>query len=149
MRKRVLFVTPIQEKYHFIGETIQTAIKIAVQEAEVDGKEVTPWILKRIGELSGGNPPKQYATLFISHCILHLPRFPDVAPIENALLIDTPPIHASVGCVLPIPRWSDRCLVVKLTVEQAVEVDWKLVSGFSLNSKTDPQSILSQRGTTK
>jgi len=40
---------------------------------------------------------KQYATLFMSHHSLHLPRFPDVTLIENASSIDTPAIHASVG----------------------------------------------------
>ena len=59
MKNGVLFAAPIPEKYHSVGETIQKAVEIAVQEAEENGmskrgKEVTPWILKRVGELSGG-----------------------------------------------------------------------------------------------
>ena len=37
MRKGVLFATPIQEKYHSVGGTIQKAVEIAVQEAEANG----------------------------------------------------------------------------------------------------------------
>ena len=59
MKNGVLFAAPIPEEYHSIGETIQKAVEIAVREAEENGmskrgKEVTPWILKRVGELSGG-----------------------------------------------------------------------------------------------
>lgn len=59
MKNGVLFAAPIPERYHSIGETIQKAVEIAVQEAEQNGmskrgKEVTPWILKRVGELSEG-----------------------------------------------------------------------------------------------
>ena len=59
MNNGVLFAAPIPEQYHSIGETIQEAVEMAVREAEESGmsrrgKEVTPWILKRVGELSGG-----------------------------------------------------------------------------------------------
>lgn len=59
MKNGVLFAAPIPENYHPIGEIIQQAVEIAVREAEENGmskcgKEVTPWILKRVGELSGG-----------------------------------------------------------------------------------------------
>ena len=59
MKNGVLFAAPIPKKYHSIGETIQRAVEIAVQEAEENGtskrgKEVTPWILKRVNELSEG-----------------------------------------------------------------------------------------------
>ena len=59
MKNGVLFAAPIPEKYHSVGETIQRAVETAVQEAEENGmskrgKEVTPWILKRVGELSDG-----------------------------------------------------------------------------------------------
>ena len=56
----VLFAAPIPEHYHSVGETVQKAVEIAVQEAEENGmskreKEVTPWILKRVGG-SRGHP---------------------------------------------------------------------------------------------
>ena len=59
MKNGVLFAAPIPEAYHPVGEAIQKAVEAAVQEAEENGvskrgKEVTPWILKRVGELSGG-----------------------------------------------------------------------------------------------
>jgi len=59
MKNGILFAAPIPEEYHSIGETIQKAVEVAVQEAEENGmsncgKEVTPWILKRVGELSDG-----------------------------------------------------------------------------------------------
>ena len=56
----VLFAAPIPEHCHSVGETVQKAVEIAVQEAEENGmskreKEVTPWILKRVGG-SRGHP---------------------------------------------------------------------------------------------
>ena len=59
MKNGVLFAAPIPESYHAVGETIQEAVEAAIREAEENGvskrgKEVTPWILKRVGELSGG-----------------------------------------------------------------------------------------------
>ena len=77
----VLFAAPIPEHYHSVGETVQKAVEIAVQEAGENGtskreKEVTPWILKRVGEFSGGKTLPSSAwlvrvtswSLFITFC---------------------------------------------------------------------------------
>ena len=99
MKNGVFFVAPISERYHFIGETIQKVVEIAVQEAEESGmskrgKEVTPWILKRVGELSGGKSLPS-STLSCSYRTVasayHVSS--DVALIENTSLIGTSPIH--------------------------------------------------------
>lgn len=55
----VLFGVPIPESYEAIGERIQEAVEQAVAESEQNGmarrgKEVTPWLLKRVGELTEG-----------------------------------------------------------------------------------------------
>lgn len=55
----VLFGVPIPETYEAIGERIQEAVEQAVAESEGNGmakrgKEVTPWLLKRVGELTEG-----------------------------------------------------------------------------------------------
>ena len=65
---KTLFAAPIPEECRSVGVIIQTAVKIAVQEAEVDGKDVTPWILKRIGELWKPPPQKKNST---SPCSCH------------------------------------------------------------------------------
>jgi pseudouridine-5'-phosphate glycosidase/pseudouridine kinase len=52
-----LFAVPIPEKYEAAGEAIARAVEQAVAESVANGmakrgKEVTPWLLKRVGELS-------------------------------------------------------------------------------------------------
>jgi pseudouridine-5'-phosphate glycosidase/pseudouridine kinase len=54
-----LFGVPIPERYESVGETLQQAVEAALAEADQNGmnqrgKEVTPWLLKRIGELTKG-----------------------------------------------------------------------------------------------
>jgi len=89
----------------------------------------------------------------MSHRSLYLPRFPDVALVENASSIDMPPTHASRGRVyFQFPGGQTSTSYAKLTVEQVVEVDRKLeVVSLStlIRSRTDPQSILPQQDTTK
>ena len=59
MKNGVLFGVPIPEQYQAIGEKLQEAVEQAVRESEENGvsklgKEVTPWLLKRVGELTAG-----------------------------------------------------------------------------------------------
>ena len=59
MKNGALFAAPIPERYEAIGERIQHAVQQAVRESEENGmnkrgKEVTPWLLKRVGELTSG-----------------------------------------------------------------------------------------------
>ncbi|KAJ3551335.1 hypothetical protein NM688_g4764 [Phlebia brevispora] len=54
-----IFGVPIPEQFEAAGETLQQAVEIAVREAEEQGvskwgKAATPWLLNRVGELSGG-----------------------------------------------------------------------------------------------
>jgi len=93
MKNGVLFAAPIPEKYHSVGETIQKAVETAVREAEENGmskcgKEVTPWILKRVGELSDGKSLPSSTSLHSQYAITppyHVSS--DVALIENTSLI--------------------------------------------------------------
>jgi pseudouridine-5'-phosphate glycosidase/pseudouridine kinase len=76
MKNGVIFATPIPTKYHSMSEAIQKAVEDAVQEAEENGisklgKEVTPWILKRVGELSGGKS----LLSSVWFCLRHVPIF--------------------------------------------------------------------------
>jgi len=101
MKNGVLFAAPIPERYHSIGETIQKAVEIAVQEAEENGmskrgKEVTPWILKRVGELSGGKSLPSSTSSCSYHAMASAHHVSsDVALIENTSLIGMSPIHIS------------------------------------------------------
>ncbi|KAI5454417.1 hypothetical protein NCC49_004470 [Naganishia albida] len=54
-----LFACPIPPQYHAQGAAIQEAVEQAVRESieqgvDKRGKEVTPWLLKRVGELTRG-----------------------------------------------------------------------------------------------
>ena len=57
MSNDALFAAPIPEECRSVGETVQTAVE----------KEVIPWVLKWIGELSGG----KYLVNSTSPCSSH------------------------------------------------------------------------------
>ena len=140
MGNGVLFAAPIPEKYHSVGETIQGAVEIAVQEAEGNGmskrgKEVTPWILKRVGELSGGKslpsstPLCSCRSLTFAH---HLPL--DIALIENTSLIGTHRFTFPVTARnFLFPGGQIAASYAKLVAERAIEAGEKLVSNFCPN----------------
>ena len=59
MNNGALFGVPIPQEYEAIGVELQASVEQAIQEAEElgmnkRGKEVTPWLLKRVGELTSG-----------------------------------------------------------------------------------------------
>ncbi|RDX55774.1 indigoidine synthase A-like protein [Lentinus brumalis] len=59
MSNGALFAVPIPERYETVGEELQRAVEQAVQESQENGisrrgKEATPWLLKRVGELTAG-----------------------------------------------------------------------------------------------
>jgi pseudouridine-5'-phosphate glycosidase/pseudouridine kinase len=60
MQNGYFFGCPIPEQYAAAGETIQRAVDQAVEESKQNymykkGKEVTPWLLNRVYELTGGS----------------------------------------------------------------------------------------------
>ncbi|KAK0506378.1 indigoidine synthase A-like protein [Armillaria luteobubalina] len=60
MENGILIAAPIPEEHEKIGSSIQKAVDQAVRESEENGmskrgKEVTPWLLSRIVELTGGD----------------------------------------------------------------------------------------------
>lgn len=59
MENGALFGVPIPEQFESIGQTLQEAVEVALAEAELNGvskrgKEATPWLLNRVGELTKG-----------------------------------------------------------------------------------------------
>ena len=59
MANGTLFAVPIPEQYEAVGQELQKAVELALAEAEEKGinklgKEATPWLLKRVGELTKG-----------------------------------------------------------------------------------------------
>ncbi|TCD69927.1 hypothetical protein EIP91_005751 [Steccherinum ochraceum] len=59
MSNGVMFAVPIPEAYEEVGQEIQKAVELALREADENGmsrrgKEVTPWLLKRVSELTTG-----------------------------------------------------------------------------------------------
>ncbi|KAL1681511.1 Indigoidine synthase A like protein-domain-containing protein [Schizophyllum commune] len=60
MQNGAIFAAPIPEEYEAAGHKIQAAVDQAVAESEANGvarrgKEATPWLLKRVSELTGGS----------------------------------------------------------------------------------------------
>lgn len=59
MENGALFAVPIPEAYEAKGQGIQELVEQAIAESEVNGmskrgKELTPWLLARVAELTGG-----------------------------------------------------------------------------------------------
>lgn len=59
MSTGAIFAVPIPEEFEAAGQELQAAVEQALDEAEVNGmnkrgKEATPWLLKRVGELTTG-----------------------------------------------------------------------------------------------
>ncbi|OBZ79738.1 Pseudouridine-5'-phosphate glycosidase [Grifola frondosa] len=59
MSNGALFGVPIPKKYEAVGQQLQRSVEQALSEAAADpntprGKEATPWLLKRVGELTAG-----------------------------------------------------------------------------------------------
>jgi pseudouridine-5'-phosphate glycosidase/pseudouridine kinase len=71
MTNGVLFGAPIPESYTTVGKELQEAVERAVREARENGvdrrgKEVTPWLLERVRELTSGK------SLASSECLLSM-----------------------------------------------------------------------------
>jgi pseudouridylate synthase / pseudouridine kinase len=54
-----LLAVPIPKQYEVIGAALQDAVEMAVKESQANGisergKEVTPWLLRRVEELTQG-----------------------------------------------------------------------------------------------
>lgn len=54
-----VFAVPIPQEYESVGLELQEAVEQALQQAEQQGvskwgKAATPWLLKRVGELTAG-----------------------------------------------------------------------------------------------
>ncbi|MCO5577150.1 hypothetical protein L7F22_030973 [Adiantum nelumboides] len=72
MQTGMVFGVPIPPEFEGAGERIQAIVEQAVQESKelgVDrrGKEVTPWLLKRVGELSEGESVTSNKALVINN----------------------------------------------------------------------------------
>lgn len=69
----ILFTNPIPEKYAMDSKVINHAIQKALGEAEqlgIKGKEVTPFLLKKIVELTGGDSLESNIHLVINNAIV-------------------------------------------------------------------------------
>jgi pseudouridine-5'-phosphate glycosidase len=69
----ILFTNPIPEKYAMDAKVINHAIQKALGEAEqlgIKGKEVTPFLLKKIVELTGGDSLESNIHLVINNAIV-------------------------------------------------------------------------------
>lgn len=68
-----LIGVPIPEQYEEKSKRIQEAVEQAVRESEENGiatrgKEVTPWILAKVKELSGGESVESSMSFLLTSC---------------------------------------------------------------------------------
>lgn len=71
MTHGVLFGVPIPESYAAVGKELQEAVEQAIQESQENGmdkqgKQVTPWLLDRVRQLTDGR------SLASSECVFTL-----------------------------------------------------------------------------
>lgn len=90
---------PIPQEYAQRGEEVQRAVEQAVRESveqgiDKRGKEVTPWLLKRVGELTGGTALELSTSLTFARKLTT-----DIALIQN---------NAHVGAQLVREIWAQR-----------------------------------------
>ena len=87
MNNGAVFAVPIPEQFEEMGAHIQGAVDQAVAESEENGvsklgKEATPWLLSRVGELTQGTS-----------------RASNIALIENTALVGVCIFCKPPGCV--------------------------------------------------
>lgn len=71
MANGALFGVPIPEEYEAVGAELQASVEQAVRESEENGvsrrgKEATPWLLQRVGELTAGKSLQSSAYMRIT-----------------------------------------------------------------------------------
>ena len=80
MTNGVLFGVPIPASYAAVGKELQEAVERAVKESQENGidrrgKEVTPWLLERVRELTSGKSlASSECASYISHRFNEWPR---------------------------------------------------------------------------
>ena len=93
MKNGALFAVPIPHEYETVGLQLQKAVEQTLEEAERQGvnrlgKAVTPWLLKRVGELTAGK------SIDSSQCRSSDPhrnsdKYLDIALIKNTARVGT------------------------------------------------------------
>lgn len=96
LQNGALFAAPMPEEFEAQGAEIQAAIERAVQESEANGiskrgKEVTPWLLARVAELTAGKSLQSSTFFVLPICIRMMAHlkclYTDIALIENTATI--------------------------------------------------------------
>lgn len=79
MDNGTLFAAPIPDEYAAQGAEIQAAVDLAIRESEVNGmsksgKDATPWLLRRVVELTNGKSleSSELRSLVVRVCYLPL-----------------------------------------------------------------------------
>ncbi|TRM60210.1 Indigoidine synthase A like protein-domain-containing protein [Schizophyllum amplum] len=89
MENGALFAAPIPEEYEAAGLKIQEAVDQAVAESEANGiskrgKEATPWLLKRVSELTGGTSEASNVALLKNTALIGGQIATEYAKLTNA-----------------------------------------------------------------
>ena len=93
MQNGTLFAAPMPKEFAAQGATIKAAVEQAIKESEENGvskkgKEVTPWLLARVVELTKGLSLQNSEYLLEGiYQLLTLHVFVDLALLENTAVI--------------------------------------------------------------
>ncbi|GAA5949680.1 hypothetical protein JCM3765_002752 [Sporobolomyces pararoseus] len=99
----LLLGNPIPEAYHAVGEELQEAVLVAVAESVENGmskrgKEVTPWLLQRVAELTKGKSLDSNKELIRNNV-----RVGGLVAIEYAKLLKEESSTSSASSFMPSP----------------------------------------------
>jgi pseudouridine-5'-phosphate glycosidase len=105
MTNGALFGVPIPREHETICRTIEEAVEQAVAEADENGvsksgKEATPWLLRRVEELtSGGSLTSSEYHYMLQVCSKSYSMVTsDIALIQNTALVGEPRLY--IVCIL-------------------------------------------------
>ena len=96
MQNGTLFAAPMPEQFAAQGAEVKAAVDQAIRESEENGmnkkgKEVTPWLLARVFELTGGKSLENSMSPNLSDIL----RFTELFRVDVALIENTAVIGAS------------------------------------------------------
>ncbi|KAI5898497.1 uncharacterized protein SCHCODRAFT_02612260 [Schizophyllum commune H4-8] len=162
MQNGAIFAAPIPEEYEAAGHKIQAAVDQAVAESEANGvarrgKEATPWLLKRVSELTGGSSEASNVALLKNTAFIGGQISAEYAKLTNGNDITTtftpPPTSSTIRQHAPLKLEPSPATLppAKLLVVGSAAVDLTSQAAPSSNDQlaahsTVPGTVVSSLG---
>ncbi|KIM21541.1 hypothetical protein M408DRAFT_29500 [Serendipita vermifera MAFF 305830] len=136
MENGYFFGCPIPERYAAAGETIQCAVDQAVEESKANGmdkkgKEVTPWLLNRVYELTGGSSLENNVAL-----IENTSRIGGRVAVEYAKLMNSGGTVTQPDVIFPMPSTKPSEVPAQLKPPKALVIGGAAVDIISRVTET-------------